>query len=84
MGVTLITAPDCQKCNYVKSHVDCSRIEVLDRSSTKATVLMAYHEILDKDLHLPVLIYDDLDGETQIIAGKSVEIVKKIKEIIYA
>ena len=83
MDVVLITAPDCQKCNYVKSHIDCSQITVYDRSDKKAMALMAFHDILTKDLHLPILIYDDLDGETQIIAGNGVKIVDKIKEIIY-
>lgn len=83
MDVVLITAPDCQKCNYVKSHIPCSEITVYDRSDKKAMALMAFHEILNKDLHLPILIYDDLDGETQIIAGNGVKIVEKLKEIIY-
>ncbi len=83
MDVVLITAPDCQKCNYVKSHVDCSQITVYDRSDKKAMALMAFNDILTKDLHLPILIYDDLDGETQIIAGNGVKIVEKIREIVY-
>lgn len=83
MDTVLITATDCQKCNYVKSHIDCSQIIVYDRSDKKAIALMAFHEILNKDLHLPILIYDDLDGETQIIAGNGTKIVNKIREIVY-
>jgi hypothetical protein len=82
MNTILITAPECKKCNYVKAHVDCSKIKVLDRSEVDAMAYMTYFGIYDDALiHLPVLIVDADDDETEIIHGNGVKIVKKIKEL---
>lgn len=83
MNTILITAPECSKCNYVKSHVDCTGIKVLDRSDSEAMAYMTYFGIYDDALiHLPVLIVDADDDETQILHGNGIKIVKKIKEIM--
>lgn len=77
--MVLITASECKKCEYVKKHVDCKHVDVLDRNSTDAIALMAVHGIYDKDLHLPVFISDKYDDEPEIIAGHGLQIIERIK-----
>lgn len=78
-SMVLITASECNKCNYVKSHVDCSKVEVLDRESPEAMAIMVMYGVYDKDLHLPIFISDKYNDDAEIIAGKSLEIIERIK-----
>ncbi|HSA35645.1 MAG TPA: hypothetical protein P5202_03665 [Methanomassiliicoccales archaeon] len=72
--ILLFTKPDCQKCEYVKSHLpEGVSPRIVDTSIADGLAEAAYYEILHKNL--PILVVDD-----EVFEG-SIVIINKLKEL---
>jgi len=72
--IILFTKPDCQKCDYVKSHLpEGVRPRIVNTSDADGLAEAAYYELLNKNL--PILVVDDEVFEGSII------IINKLKEL---
>jgi glutaredoxin len=72
--IILFTKPDCQKCEYVKSHMpEGVQPRIVNTSDADGLAEAAYYELLHKNL--PILVVDDEVFEGSII------IINKLKEL---
>jgi glutaredoxin len=72
--IILFTKPDCQKCDYVKSHLpEGVQPRIVNTSDADGLAEAAYYELLHKNL--PILVVDDEVFEGSII------IINKLKEL---
>jgi hypothetical protein len=70
--VTLFTKEGCEKCEYVKSHVDLKRlgvrVEVLSPENPESLAHLAWHELVTlAETQLPILVLDDNSALTGAI-----------------
>jgi len=74
----LITKVDCQKCDWLKNKLEKESIEIEthDAKSVDGMVHLAFHGLLDDDVHMPVLLIND----DRHIAGKTLEMLKEIRQ----
>jgi glutaredoxin len=72
--IILFTKPDCQKCEYVKTHLpDGVQPRIVNTSDADGLAEAAYYELLHKNL--PILVVDD-----EVFEG-SIVIINKLKEL---
>ncbi len=72
--IILFTKPDCQKCEYVKSHLpEGVQPRIVNTSDADGLAEAAYYELLHKNL--PILVVDD-----EVFEG-SIVIINKLKEL---
>lgn len=72
--IILFTKPDCQKCEYVKSHMpEGVQPRIVNTSDADGLAEAAYYELLHKNL--PILVVDD-----EVFEG-SIVIINKLKEL---
>jgi len=74
--VTLFTKEGCEKCEYVKSHVDLKslgvRVEVLSPENPESLAHLAWHELVTlAETQLPILVLDDNSALTGAIRIKN-------------
>ena len=70
--MTLFTKEGCEKCEYVKSHVDLNRlgvrVEVLSPENPESLAHLAWHELVTlAETQLPILVLDDNSALTGAI-----------------
>jgi glutaredoxin len=75
-GVTLFTKEGCEKCEYVKSHVDLKglgvSVEVLSPDNPESLAHLAWHELVTlAETQLPILVLDDNSTLTGAIRIKN-------------
>ena len=72
--IILFTKPDCQKCEYVKTHLpEGVEPRIVNTTDADGLAEAAYYELLHKNL--PILVVDDEVFEGSII------IINKLKEL---
>jgi glutaredoxin len=72
--IILFTKPDCQKCEYVKSHLpEGLDMRMVNTTEAEGLAEAAYYELLNRNL--PILVVDDEVFEGSII------ILNKLKEL---
>jgi hypothetical protein len=74
--IILFTKPDCQKCEYVKTHLPAGldgRLRLVNTTEAEGLAEAAYYELLNKNL--PILVIDD-----EVFEG-SILILNKLKEL---
>lgn len=72
--IILFTKPDCQKCEYVKTHLpEGVQPRIVNTTEADGLAEAAYYELLNKNL--PILVVDDEVFEGSII------IINKLKEL---
>lgn len=72
--IILFTKPDCQKCEYVKSHLpEGVEPRIVNTTDADGLAEAAYYELLHKNL--PILVVDD-----EVFEG-SIVIINKLKEL---
>jgi glutaredoxin len=72
--IILFTKPDCQKCEYVKSHMpEGLDMRMVNTTEAEGLAEAAYYELLNRNL--PILVVDDEVFEGSII------ILNKLKEL---
>lgn len=72
--IILFTKPDCQKCEYVKSHLpEGVQPRIVNTTEADGLAEAAYYELLSKNL--PILVVDD-----EVFEG-SIVIINKLKEL---
>jgi len=72
--IILFTKPDCQKCEYVKSHMpEGLDMRLVNTTEAEGLAEAAYYELLNRNL--PILVVDDEVFEGSII------ILNKLKEL---
>jgi glutaredoxin len=72
--IILFTKPDCQKCEYVKSHMPKGLdMRMVNTAEAEGLAEAAYYELLNRNL--PILVVDDEVFEGSII------ILNKLKEL---
>lgn len=72
--IILFTKPNCQKCDYVKSHIpEGVHPRIVNTSEAEGLAEAAYYELLNKNL--PILVVDDEVFEGAIV------ILNKLKEL---
>ncbi len=74
--MTLFTKEGCEKCEYVKSHVDLKqlgvRVEVLSPENPESLAHLAWHELVTlAETQLPILVLDDNSALTGAIRIKN-------------
>ena len=74
--MTLFTKEGCEKCEYVKSHVDLNRlgvrVEVLGPENPESLAHLAWHELVTlAETQLPILVLDDNSALTGAIRIKN-------------
>ena len=74
--MTLFTKEGCEKCEYVKSHVDLNRlgvrVEVLSPENPESLAHLAWHELVTlAETQLPILVLDDNSALTGAIRIKN-------------
>ena len=68
------TKPDCQKCEYVKTHLpEGVQPRIVNTTEADGLAEAAYYELLNKNL--PILVVDD-----EVFEG-SIVIINKLKEL---
>ena len=73
--MTLFTKENCEKCDFVKKHVDLGQmgvaIEVLGPENADALAHLAWHGLVDvAEKALPILVLDDSSHITGAIKIK--------------
>lgn len=72
--IILFTKPDCQKCEYVKTHLpEGVQPRIVNTTDADGLAEAAYYELLHKNL--PILVVDD-----EVFEG-SIVIINKLKEL---
>lgn len=72
--IILFTKPDCQKCEYVKTHLpEGVQPRIVNTTEADGLAEAAYYELLHKNL--PILVVDDEVFEGAIV------IINKLKEL---
>ncbi len=72
--IILFTKPDCQKCEYVKTHLpEGVQPRIVNTTEAGGLAEAAYYELLNKNL--PILVVDD-----EVFEG-SIVIINKLKEL---
>ncbi|HIH76150.1 MAG: hypothetical protein AB9819_01600 [Methanomassiliicoccales archaeon] len=72
--IILFTKPDCQKCEYVKTHLpEGVQPRIVNTTEADGLAEAAYYELLHKNL--PILVVDD-----EVFEG-SIVIINKLKEL---
>ena len=72
--IILFTKPDCQKCEYVKTHLpEGVEPRIVNTTDADGLAEAAYYELLHKNL--PILVVDDEVFEGCIV------IINKLKEL---
>jgi len=72
--IILFTKPDCQKCEYVKTHLpEGVEPRIVNTTDADGLAEAAYYELLHKNL--PILVVDD-----EVFEG-SIVIINKLKEL---
>jgi glutaredoxin len=72
--IILFTKPNCQKCEYVKSHLpEGLDMRMVNTSEAEGLAEAAYYELLNRNL--PILVVDD-----EVFEG-SIVILNKLKEL---
>jgi glutaredoxin len=72
--IILFTKPDCQKCEYVKTHLpEGVQPRIVNTTEADGLAEAAYYELLNKNL--PILVVDD-----EVFEG-SIVIINKLKEL---
>ncbi|KAF5067289.1 hypothetical protein DSECCO2_254760 [anaerobic digester metagenome] len=72
--IILFTKPDCQKCEYVKTHLpEGIQPRIVNTTEADGLAEAAYYELLNKNL--PILVVDD-----EVFEG-SIVIINKLKEL---
>lgn len=72
--IILFTKPDCQKCDYIKSHLpEGIDMRMVNTDEADGLAEAAYYELLNKNL--PILVVDD-----EVFEG-SIVILNKLKEL---
>jgi hypothetical protein len=74
--MTLFTKPDCQKCDYIKEHVNLKelgvKVELLTPQNVDALAHLAWHEIVGTaETSLPILVLNDNTAITGAIKIKN-------------
>jgi len=74
--VTLFTKEGCEKCEYVKKHVDLKKlgvkVEVLNPDNPESLAHLAWHELISAaETQLPILVLDDNSTLTGAIRIKN-------------
>ena len=74
--MTLFTKEGCEKCEYVKNHVDLERlgvrVEVLSPDNPESLAHLAWHELVTlAETQLPILVLDDNSTLTGAIRIKN-------------
>ena len=74
--MTLFTKEGCEKCEYVKNHVDLKRlgvrVEVLSLDNPESLAHLAWHELVTlAETQLPILVLDDNSTLTGAIRIKN-------------
>ena len=74
--MTLFTKEGCEKCEYVKNHVDLRRlgvrVEVLSPDNPESLAHLAWHELVNlAETQLPILVLDDNSTLTGAIRIKN-------------
>lgn len=74
--MTLFTKEGCEKCEYVKKHVDLKRlgvkVEVLSPDNPESLAHLAWHELVNlAETQLPILVLDDNSTLTGAIRIKN-------------
>ncbi|HIJ00331.1 MAG: hypothetical protein PWQ88_1201 [Candidatus Methanomethylophilaceae archaeon] len=73
--ITLITKPDCQKCEYVKEHLPADlELKILDVTTVDGMAEAAFYGVLNAEF--PVLIDED-----EVITG-AIRIIERLKSIV--
>ena len=72
--IILFTKPNCQKCEYVKTHLpEGVQPRIVNTTEADGLAEAAYYELLNKNL--PILVVDD-----EVFEG-SIVIINKLKEL---
>jgi len=82
--VEIITGKNCEKCTFLKGHLpEDNRITYYDQKSVDALTLLAYHQLLEQKLPLPIIFVDDVPQMHLYPTGKTrVMIVSRAIECI--
>lgn len=72
--IILFTKPNCQKCEYVKTHLpEGIQPRIVNTTEADGLAEAAYYELLNRNL--PILVVDD-----EVFEG-SIVIINKLKEL---
>ncbi|HQN75579.1 MAG TPA: hypothetical protein PLR51_02035 [Methanomassiliicoccales archaeon] len=72
--IILFTKPNCQKCEYVKTHLpEGVQPRIVNTTEADGLAEAAYYELLNKNV--PILVVDD-----EVFEG-SIVIINKLKEL---
>lgn len=88
MEVEIVTGARCAKCQYLKEHLPKdARIMYFDQKSAEGLTVLAYHELINSKLPLPIIVIDDvpqldlIDHETKtVLISRAVERIREALE----